>query len=86
MIQQIKNIECEYCGLIAHQVVAYQLFEENQEEAIEYLNSLVENGILKYLNGQFPDNQYYRFIDDSYVVDCDNCQNKNCDKLEVVNG
>jgi hypothetical protein len=86
MIEQIKNIECEFKGLIPHMIVAYYLFNNNEKDAIEYLNNLVKNGILKYLNGLYPNNQYYRFIDDSIKTDCNNCKNNNCMKIVAING
>lgn len=84
MITKIKNIECEFRGLIPSKIVSHYLFNDNEKEAIEYLNSLVENGILKYLNGEYPENQFYRFIDDNYKIDCNICPEKGC--IEAING
>lgn len=83
MIQQVANIQCQFCGLIPHMIVAHRLFDGDEQSAIEYLDSLVENGLLKYLNGQYPENQYYRLIGD-HDVNCDICPEDGC--INVING
>lgn len=75
-IRKIKNIECEFRGLIPHQVVANYIFDDDEDSAIDFLESLVENGLLKFLN-ESNDNRYYRFIINTNC-NCDICPKNGC--------
>jgi len=67
MIDKLRQIEEQYAGLISSDVVACELFDSNIEKAIDYLNSLVENGVLKFLNAKYHGDYkicMYRFLNE----------------------
>lgn len=81
-LKTLKTIECEFSGLIPSQIVSHYLFNDDEEKASNYLQALVNNGVLIYLNSN-ESNHYYRFKID-YPLDCNFCREDGC--IEPVNG